>query len=51
MQDQLTVSSSVLPSCAQHTRHHHQRTLAATSGSQLDSEVVWAIFSVRLIRT
>ncbi len=22
MQDQLTVSSSVLPSCAQHSRHH-----------------------------
>jgi hypothetical protein len=26
MQDQLTVSFSVLPSCAQHSRHHHRRT-------------------------
>ena len=26
MQDQLTVSSSVLPFCAQQSRHHHRRT-------------------------
>jgi hypothetical protein len=26
MQDQLTVFSFVLPSCAQHFRHHHRRT-------------------------
>ncbi len=31
MQDQLTVSSSVLPSCAQHSRHHHRRTLNTSS--------------------
>ncbi len=47
MQDQLTVSSSVMPSCAQHSRHHHRRTpnhhpaaaaapvgVGATSGSK-----------------
>jgi hypothetical protein len=31
MHDQLTVSSSVLPSCAQHSRHHHRSTQNTSS--------------------